>query len=313
MKNAQILYNPAAGRFPSKMLTERAASVLKENGWKIELIKTSGGPNITNLAKQAVQMKVDTLFIAGGDGSIGYAVAGLVGSNTALAVLPAGTANVWAQELELPGLSWTNLTALEETARILSRGVVKNVDVGICNGFPFLLWAGIGLDALIVHHIEPRSRLEKHFAIAQYAAQAVRSASFWRGMNLKIVADGEQISGRYVVAITSNIHLYAGGIAKISPGACLNDGEMDLWLFAGDTIQETIKHVWNLLSGKHVNSQDVRKVSFRELCLEADSQLYLQHDGEPMNVEHKVEIFVKPEALRVLIPSEAPGILFKEK
>ncbi|MCD6400847.1 MAG: hypothetical protein J7L73_02855, partial [Anaerolineales bacterium] len=288
-------------------------SVLKENGWKIELIKTSGGPNITNLAKQAVQMKVDTLFIAGGDGSIGYAVAGLAGSNTALAVLPAGTANVWAQELGLPGLSWTNLTALEETARILSRGVVKNVDVGICNGFPFLLWAGIGLDALIVHHIEPRSRLEKHFAIAQYAAQAVRSASFWRGMNLKIVADGEQISGRYVVAITSNIHLYAGGIAKISPGACLNDGEMDLWLFAGDTIQETIKHVWNLLSGKHVNSQDVRKVSFRELCLEADSQLYLQHDGEPMDVEHKVEIFVKPEALRVLIPSEAPRILFKEK
>ena len=311
MKSAQILYNPAAGKFPSKLLTERAANVLNNKGWKVSLIETVGGEHISELAKEASMKGVDILFVAGGDGSIGYAVAGLVGSDTALGVLPSGTANVWAQELGLQGLSWTKFNALETAAEILSNGVIKEIDIGICNGFPFLLWAGVGLDALIVHNMEPRSRLDKHFPIAQYATQAVRSATKWKGMRLQITVDGEKVSGRYVVAIVSNIHLYAGGIAELSPHACLDDGVMDLWLFAGDTIQETIRHVWNLLSGKHVNSRDVFCKSFKNLLIESQSDVYIQHDGEPMGSDHQVSIDVKKQALKVLVPKNLPKKLFK--
>ncbi len=62
----------------------------------------------------------EALFVVGGDGTINLAVRGLAGSETALGVLPGGTANVLAQELGLPGLTWTRWMALEESARRLA-------------------------------------------------------------------------------------------------------------------------------------------------------------------------------------------------
>jgi diacylglycerol kinase family enzyme len=122
------------------MLTERAADVLCNQGWEIILKETIGGEHITELANEAVERSMKAFFIAGGDGSINYAVKGLVNTSTPLGVLPAGTANVWSQELGLPGLTWTRLMALEESAHQLGNAITQEVDVGFCNDNPFLLW-----------------------------------------------------------------------------------------------------------------------------------------------------------------------------
>jgi YegS/Rv2252/BmrU family lipid kinase len=312
MPNAYLVYNPAAGRFPSRILTERAADVLRSQGWNIFLHHTIGGSHITELARQAVERSMDAFFIAGGDGSINSAVAGLVNSETPLGVLPAGTANVWSRELGLPGLTWTRLMALEESARQLANASNCCVDVGICNGNPFLLWAGVGLDAFIVHRIEPRSRWEKHFAVAHYASIAMQQASFWGGIHLDVIADSHKISGQYILGVVSNIHLYAGGHAEISPYARLDDGKMDLWLFAGETLMETLKHAWDLWSGRHLNSDLVECVPFRKLHLSSNSPMYVQIDGEPIHSNGDVTIEVRPAALRVLVPKNAPRELFTE-
>lgn len=312
MPKAYLVYNPAAGRFPSRMLAERAADVLQAQGWEMCLMQANGGPHITQLARQAVDHSMDVFFIAGGDGSVNFATAGLVGSQTALGVLPAGTANVWAQELGLPGLTWTRWLALEESARRLSTASVRSVDVGFCNQAPFLLWAGVGLDAFIVHRIEPRSRWEKHFAIVHYAATAVRQARAWDGINLHVLADGSEISGRYLLAVVSNIHLYAGGFAEISPYARLDDGLMDLWLFSGDTLLETVHRAWDLWSGRHLCSDQARCIPFRKLRLSSDAPLYIQLDGEPIANDSSVTIEVHSRALRVLVPDGAPRALFAE-
>ena len=310
MPKAYLVYNPASGRFPSRMLTERASNVLRGQGWDVHLEQTLGGPHITELARRAVDDSMDAFFIAGGDGSINYGVAGLVNSKTSLGVLPAGTANVWARELGLPGLTWTRIMALEESARQLAGAIVRDVDVGFCNGIPFLLWAGVGLDAFIVHRIEPRSRWEKHFSMAHYASFSLQQASFWGGINLNVTADGKEISGHYILGVISNIHLYAGGLAEISPYARLDDGVMDLWLFAGETLFETLQHAWNLWSGRHLHSDQVQCIPFRKLSLFSDSPLYIQVDGEPIDSNGDASIEVKPLALRVLVPENAPSALF---
>lgn len=254
---------------------------------------------------------MDYFVIAGGDGSINRAVAGLVGSDTALGILPAGTSNVWAQEIGLPGLTWTRWMALEESARRLADGQVQVVDIGLCNTEPFLLWAGVGLDGFIVNRMEPRSKWRKHFAVVQYAASVVWHASFWHGMNLRVVVDGERItSGHYLLAVVSNIRLYAGGIAELSPSARLDDGLMDLWLFDGETLGDTVQLAWELWSGKHVRSDRVRGLTFQNLQMESDSLVYVQLDGEPGTGEGCVSISVKPSALRVLVPRDVPNELF---
>lgn len=310
MLRALLIYNPVAGRYPSWLLTERAARLLREHGWKIDIETTRDGAHITRLASQAAQEEMDALFVVGGDGSLNRALAGLIGTRTALGVLPAGTANVWAQELGLPGLSWTRLMALEESARHLARAQVREVDVGTCNDIPFLLWAGVGLDAFIVHRIEPRSPWEKSFAVVQYAAHAVWNASIWHGINLRVVMDGKEVSGHFMLAVVSNVHLYAGGLAELSPNALLDDGVMDLWLFEGSSLEDTIQQAWDLFSGRHTQSERVHHIPFRAITLESDSPMYVQVDGEPEKGNGRIDIRVLPKSLRVLVPEKAPRALF---
>jgi len=313
MPRGLLAYNPAAGRFPSRLLSERAANVLRRLGWEIDLEQTMNGAHVTELAHMAAQEGMDAFFMAGGDGSLNYAVLGLLGSDTALGVLPAGTANVWAQELGLPGLTWTRWMALEESARRLATAPVRAIDIGFCNNRPFLLWAGVGLDAFIVHRIEPRRRLEKHFAVVQYAASMAWHASFWHGLNLRVEADGRQLSGHFLLAVVSNVHLYAGGFAELSPNAVLDDGLMDLWLFEGDTLGDTMQLAWELLAGNHVLSPQVRMITFHQLNLKSDATMYVQVDGEPLSIEGDVNVCVRPQALRVLIPTGTPLPLFREQ
>lgn len=308
-----VVYNPMAGRFPSKPMVERAANVLRDKGWEIIIERTHGAEHTTSLAEQAVEDHLDALFVAGGDGSINQSVAGLMGGDTALGVLPAGTANVWAQELGLPILSWTNLTALERSARMLSDGKTHRVDVGICRGNPYLLWAGVGFDAFVVHHIEPRTRLEKNFAIPQYAANAAWFARKWTGMEIQIKVEDEVIEGTYLLAVITNVRLYAGGIAEISPGAKIDDGKMDLWLFAGKTLAETVRHMWMLYSGQHFDAKKVRHFSCTKVEFHSNTPLYLQVDGEPLPESEDAVIEINPHALQVMVPQTFAHELFSEE
>jgi YegS/Rv2252/BmrU family lipid kinase len=313
MSKACIIYNPAAGRFPSRMLTERAADVLRDYGWQVRLERTHTDSDIIQLARQAVDDGNDALLIAGGDGSINHALPALLDGDTALGVLPAGTANVWAREIGLPGLTWTRVMALEESAHRLATARVEKVDVGFCNQRPFLLWAGVGFDAFVAHRIEPRTRWEKHFALAQYATNALRQATVFNGIDLKIHGQDVDLSGHYLLAVVSNIHLYAGGLAEISPHARVDDGKMDLWLFSGNTLIETITHALDVLSGRHVHSEQARCITFEEIQLASDSPLYAQVDGEPIEEGQTMKIVVHRQVLPVLIPEQASGDLFLER
>ncbi len=309
-----MIYNPNAGRFPSGILAERAANVLRGSGWDIHLMMTHDGEQVTDLARRAAEARMDALFVVGGDGTVNLAVRGLVGSSTALGVLPGGTANVLAQELGLPGLTWTRWMALEESARRLAEADAHEVDIGMCGGTPFLMWAGVGLDAFAIHYIEPRPRGEKLFANVAYAASTAWLASLWHGINLNVTADDLHISGHYLLAIMSNIHLYAGGLAQISPFALLDDGVIDLWLFEGDTLGDTIQRAWDLYAGRHVDSDKVKHVSFRHLILQSDKPLYVQVDAEPLAYEERcIEIKVISKGIRLLVPKTTPRELFRQE
>jgi YegS/Rv2252/BmrU family lipid kinase len=308
-----LAYNPAAGRFPSRLLAERAANVLRAGGWEISLKQSSNGDHITRLASQAAQDGLDALFMAGGDGSINRAVAGLAGSETALGVLPAGTSNVFAQELGLPVLTWARWMALEESARLLVQAPVLQVDLGVCADQSFLLWAGVGLDAFIVHRIEPRKRWEKHFAVVHYGTSVVWHAGFWHGMNLKVEVDDHRVAGHFLLGLVSNINLYAGGILHLSPQARMDDGLMDLWLFEGETLGDTVQLALDLLSGRHVHSSRVFHTPFRHLRLETEATLYLQVDGEPVISKSPATINVLPKSLRVLVPEGTSSTIFSSE
>lgn len=309
-----MVYNPYAGRYPSWLLSERAASILRQSGWEIDLKKSQQASDFTLFAREAAEIGLDAFFVVGGDGTINLASRGLIGSNTALGVLPGGTSNVFARELGLPGLSWTRIGALEESARLLTKSEARWVDMGWCGATPFLLWAGVGLDGFVIHRIEPRGRWEKYFAALSYAASTVWHAAAWRGINMKIIADGEQITGHYLLGLASNVHLYAGGIAQLSPQARLDDGLLDFWLFEGDTLADTVQCAWDILAGNRGGEGRVRQISFKSLVIETEVDMYLQVDGEPVNCDsRRMELSVQKQALKILVPQNTPWQLFKER
>lgn len=301
-KKAWVIYNPYAGRFPAGVFLERAADVLSRGGWAIQVAESKTSEDMKPLAKAAVEDGSDAVFVAGGDGSVGQVASVLAGTDVALGVLPAGTANVWARELGLPGLGWIQPLALEEAANKLARGEVRRVDLGDCSGGTFMLWAGIGLDGKIVNSIEPRARWEKAFAIAHYATLAVWESLEWTGIDLKVSALGETWEDRFVVAVASNIRAYAGGYLELSPEARIDDGLLDFWLLRGDSIRDGVGFLVQILLGRHVDAPEVVHFRASEAKFEADSQIPLQFDGDPQPAGKELRLRVRRKALNVLVP-----------
>jgi len=309
MPTAQIIYNPAAGRFPVTPAIPLAEKALQNEGWETSTAETNSGQHATALAAEAAEKGIAAVYAVGGDGTIGQIASGLMGTDTALAILPAGTSNVLGKELGLRPYTMIDRNSLQDNAQKLARAPRYAIDVGICNEQPFLMWAGLGLDALTIKKAEPQFRFEKFFTIPDYAASMIAAARNWRGVSLRIWADGKKIEGHYILAVVNNIRLYGGGLIKLSPNALLDDGIFDLWLYSGETMADALRLVYEMLSGKHITSPHAMRVPFRELRLEADTAFAIQTDGELRFVTKLAEISVKKRALQALLPSTAVEIL----
>ncbi|MEK6221109.1 MAG: YegS/Rv2252/BmrU family lipid kinase [Chloroflexota bacterium] len=311
MFHADLVYNPVSGRTSSLAIVQFAAEEFRAHGWKINLIPSVSAEHISQLARSAVQAGRDALIIAGGDGSVMRAATGLANSETALAVLPTGTANVWAKEIGLPGIKRGNQKTIQQVISKITNGRVQAVDIGQCNGQPFLLWAGIGLDGIIVRELEGRRRTPRRFAELRYMANILRNALFWQGVPLSLQVDNKIYAGTYVIALVSNIRAYAGGYVEFSPHACLDDGKMDLWLFEGNSRQASLKYAVGVFFGLHKKSKHVQHIPFKELTLEAIAPLAAQIDGEPLTMVNPVHITVLSKRLNVLVPQNTAPSLFQ--
>jgi len=302
MRKGLLLYNPAAGRIPVRPFVRGIIRPLRLAGWQVEVAEILSGSHATNVARQAAAEKYDAVFAIGGDGTVGQVASGLIQTDTALAVLPAGTMNVWAMELGQQAFDWLHYGALQRNARLLANASVHRVDVGLCNDQPFLLWAGIGLDAMTIHKLEPRPRFAKYVSIPQYVATMFWTAATWSGMDLRVWADDQQVDGHFLIGVATNIRRYVGGLAVLSPNAFLDDGEMDLWLLSGSTMADAFRTYFDLLAGLHLNSDQARRLPFHSARIESDIAFSVHMDGEPMLGGKKVNIDIQKQALKVLIP-----------
>lgn len=313
MRKGLLLYNPAAGRYPVRRFVRGIIKPLHAAGWDIDIAETLSGTHAAQTAHQAAAENYDAVFAIGGDGTMGQVASGLMNTETALAVLPAGTTNVWAIEQGQKPFSWWQWWNLRENARLLANVEPQYVDVGVCNERPFLLWAGIGLDAQTIQRIEPRPRFFKHISVPHYFATTVWEASFWHGMDLRVYADGKLVEGHYLVAVANNIRHYAGGLSVLSPNALLDDGEMDMWLLSGDSLADTFRHFFELVSGRHLHSDYARRIPFHSARIESDANFSIQVDGDPVLGGSTAAISIQHRALKVLMPENALYLLKKPK
>jgi YegS/Rv2252/BmrU family lipid kinase len=308
-----IIHNPTSGSGDVRPELGRVRAFLVERGWSIDLEQTHAIGDAGRMAGEAADAGLDSVLVAGGDGTLNEAVNALVETNTAVGILPCGTANVWARQLGMP----PSPRRLLEAARFMDGASVRAVDVGrvsVCLGTDrevaryFLLWSGIGLDAYVTRMVEPRPASFRRWGVVGYSLAALRAALRYRGAQVDIEIDGRRWSERALLIVVSNAALYAGTI-QLSPDARIDDRWLDVSVFPGEGLRASFGHFVRVLLQRHVRDSRVRTLRARRVRVETSTSCDVHADAEPIGTS-PAEYSIAPRALRALVPTCAPRDLF---
>jgi YegS/Rv2252/BmrU family lipid kinase len=307
LHNALLIHNPNAGGGGNarRSKLDEARRILQSRGIRADLRETTGPGEATEIAKRAGADGRQLVIACGGDGTINEVVNGLAGSQNGhrvpLALLPAGTANVLAKELEL---SWDIPKAAEQ----LATGSVREIALGLATPLDqpekaryFLSVAGAGPDGRITYAVD--LELKARFGILAYWWQGAREVLNYKFHRFRV--SGEDQSREVSLVIVGRTKHY-GGPFKITTEADLFEDQFE---FLGLTTQSGLKYLSYLPT---LWMGDLRKEegvyfwkSDRLVCEAIDGNpIYAQVDGEPL-ARLPVEFSIVPRALQLLVPGPA--------
>jgi YegS/Rv2252/BmrU family lipid kinase len=280
-----VIFNPAAGSRRRRKLA-RAMGVLGRNA---VLAATTGPGDATRIAAQAAAEGHDCVVAAGGDGTIAEVAAGLIGSGSALGILPFGTANVLALELGLP-------RDAEGAARVIAAGREALIHPGLAGDRLFVQMLGAGFDAAVVHHLPPG--LKRRIGKGAYVWQSLVEMARHDFPALRFSADGGSWEAAASLIVTKG-RLYAGN-HLVAPGASPLDRGFTL------VIQRGPARLGALLAGATLPLNRMHRLPFIELrrcnqvALEGTGVL-TQCDGD-MGPALPLTVRDAPQGLRIRMP-----------
>lgn len=303
-RNALLIHNPNAGNGGAarRRSLDVARRILAEGGIETELAETRQPGDATEMARNAHAR--DLVIACGGDGTLNEVVNGLAaqqnGERVPLALLPAGTANVLAKELDL---AWD----IPSAARQLAAGEIRNVPLGLATPLTepekrryFLSVAGAGPDGMIVYGID--LGLKARVGILAYWWQGMREVLRYRYPHFRVITGGQR---REVSLIIVGRTKHYGGPFKITTGADLFEDQFEL---AALTTRSGLRYLSYLPVLWFGNLRKCRGVHFWKsdavVCEPLDANpVYAQIDGEPL-ARLPVEFRIVPQALKLLVPRE---------
>lgn len=292
MRRAALIYNPTAGRQRHEQELDAIVKALHQGGFEVEPVPTDGPGAATSLARERANAgdTVEAVFAFGGDGTVREVAAGLLGTNTALGILPGGTVNLLARALRLP-------SDPVQSAAVQGRLETRLLDVGLVGEAPFLMMVSAGLDSSVLAGLD--TRLKWRFGRAAIAWQGLQE--WWRYPypRFEVVADGEPLEASFVSV--SNIPYYGGSFA-LAPGARPHDGRLDLVLFRGAGRRETAGFVFDLLRGAHARRKDFTVRHVQEVVLRSPAGAVAQIDGDICEQRLPFTVRIAPDPLRILCP-----------
>lgn len=283
-----IMANPTSGGYDAPFLQD-VRQRLERQGRSTEIRLTQRAGEIGETCADPA-LAVQTLVVAGGDGSINEALTGFQDhpAPPQLAVIPTGTANVLALELSLPR------TAAAVAEMILAQKT-KPLHYGIANGRPFALMASAGFDAEVVHGV-PLS-LKRRFGKLAYVVTAIRIGLRRKSAPLDVTLDGEHFSGKFAVAC--NAHRY-GGPFVISPGGATDPG-LYMLVLERDDPWSSIRYTMALLSGRLHKAKGATLRPFNVASIKAGRTVAAQVDGDPFGAT-PLEIQASDKTVPILVP-----------
>lgn len=317
-KRAAIIVNPTKFADPEPV-RRRINDICAEHGWAEPLwLETTPAEPGTHQALQAVAAGVVVVCPLGGDGTVRAVAAGVVGTETPLGLLPGGTGNLLARNLDLP------VDSLDRALRVALTGQNKRVDVGWLtldrSAQParperreqpdqpdqpdrpeqhlFLVMAGLGFDAAIMAGAP--ERLKSRVGAAAYLFSGLRNLAGPQ-FKVRVKFDDEiEFSRRTRTVVIGNCGRMLGGLV-LMPQARLDDGLLDAVLLSPRGVVGWTAVAGWVISRRHTGHGMVDRHTGREIRVHADRPEEIQIDGDPMGAARAVTARVDPLALVVRV------------
>ena len=274
----------------------------------VSMAETSRRGHASRLAQGAAADGVDVVVVLGGDGTLNEAANGLAGTDTALAVLPGGSTNVFARTIGLPN------DPIEATGSLLSalgRGAIRRVGLGNVNGRYFLFNVGIGFDAAVVQQVERRGDLKRYAGhpLFVWAAFTTWFRHFDRSrprFAIQHEPGGEVVDDGYFTLVqNTNPYTFLGSIPlDTAPDAGLDEPLTALTFRSLDMIFMLSVVVAALRGGGRLHR--MRHLAYRTnltgLTLTGYGPVPYQVDGDFLGESERLVFRHEPDCLNLVLP-----------
>lgn len=302
-----IVVNPAAGQDTPVLATFN--TIFHEQGcdWDISLTKQAGDG--AQQARRAAEAGCDVVAAYGGDGTVAEVASGLIGTETPMAILPGGTANVMSVELGIPlPLAQACLVACNP------QSIARTVDMGEVNGHHFILRVGVGFEAAMVESAD--RELKNRLGVLAYLWAAMQSLTQPVISHYQLLIDGKEVETEGVTCLIANSGNLGQADVKLLPMVDIGDGLLDVIVIQQANLKSFFDILGSITGLKQIQSADsiaqpndlnqqlaqsIQHWQARTVKLVATPAQSTQYDGEVLG-KAPVDCRVLPGAVRVLTP-----------
>jgi diacylglycerol kinase (ATP) len=297
-RRCAVIYNPTKVSEKFHALVE---DNLQRNGCRDTLwLETSAEDPGRAMTRQAVAEKVDLVIGAGGDGTIRYVADGLAHTGIPLGLVPAGTGNLLARNLDLP---------LEEAdaIEVAFDGQQRRIDlvkITVDDRAPehFAVMAGIGIDAMIMD--ETDEDLKDKVGSAAYFVAAGKALGRLP-IRLTVQLDTNRPVRRYaMLCVIGNVGTLRGNLTLI-PGASPDDGLLDLYIASPRRFRHWAKLALRLITRRPKKDDQVDQHVGKRVRIKIHGKDNYQLDGDVVGESNTLDAEIQPGALTICVPAQA--------
>jgi diacylglycerol kinase (ATP) len=243
-------------------------------------------------ARKAMAEGADLIFVWGGDGMVQRCVDAVAGTKAVLAILPAGTANLLATNLNIPA-------DIVAAVRVGLHGVRRDLDTATVNGEHFAVMAGTGFDALMIKGASRRMKRRLGRLAYIYTGTKNLSAS---GMKADVTVDGQRhYKGRLSCVLVGNVGKLFGGV-EVFGNARPDDGVVEVGLVTAKSPGQWARTFGRLVAGTPEKSPFVHVTSGRKIRVRLNRKAPYELDGGARKKSRTLRIKVHPASVRICVP-----------
>ena len=296
-KKPLFIVNPISGGLASAPL-HRIVELLVSKIPNAEMVKTEYPGHARSLAAAAIGKGYDIVVAVGGDGTVNEVASALVGSDTALGIVPLGSGNGLARHLGIPSHP-------RAAIKSILAGQPIRIDAAAINGRPFFCTAGIGFDAQVAtDYANAGTR-----GLITYAKEAVHDWRLYRPKEYEIETEEGLVKTQALLITVGNANQW-GNNFFITPDASLQDGKLDIAIVKPASIESNAQMVWQLRHKSLAKNPDVlylRSSFVRIKCL-FEAAIAAHYDGEVTRLDGEIVCECRPRSLKVLAGGDCSGL-----